>query len=193
MSGQFLDDTPLSLVVNGQPRTVEEVATATSLLDVLRDSLGLRGTKNACLQGRCGSCSVLLDGRLVAACLVPACDADGGEVVTVEGLTGGAPPGDAGPGSAPTAHEVGDIAAALLDNGAVQCGFCTPGMVVAVHALLRDRPGAAPLEIAEELSGNLCRCTGYGRILAAVEQVRGAEASPAVPGPAGATEGATDG
>ncbi len=146
------------LVVNGRARTVEGARVEESLLTVLRRRLGLVGTKDACEQGRCGSCSVLLDGRLVASCLVLAADAVDAEVVTIEGL---------GSEGRPT-----DVQQAFLDAGAVQCGFCTPGFVMAVTALLEQRPDAGETEIREHLSGNLCRCTGYGRILAAVRSVQ---------------------
>jgi carbon-monoxide dehydrogenase small subunit len=126
-----------------------------SLLTALRDRLGLPGSKNACEQGECGSCSVLLDGTLVCACLVLAAQADGHEVVTVEGLAGS--DGDLHP-----------VQEAFVDAGAVQCGFCTPGLVVAAADLLQDNPDPSDDEIREALSGNLCRCTGYQKILDAV-------------------------
>jgi aerobic carbon-monoxide dehydrogenase small subunit len=146
----------VSLTVNGEPRSAE-VAGFESLLWVLRERLGLRGAKDACLQGECGSCSVLLDGRLVCACLVLAADAEGAEVVTVEGL---------GDESAP--HPV---QAAFVAHGAVQCGYCTPGLVVAVAHLLATRPQASRTDVREALAGNLCRCTGYGSILRATEEL----------------------
>ncbi len=125
-----------------------------SLLYALRERLGLPGSKNACEQGECGSCSVLLDGRLVCACLVLAAQADGHDVVTVEGLAG-----DGG------LHRV---QSAFVEAGAVQCGFCTPGLVVATADLLERRPDPSDDEIREALSGNLCRCTGYQKIFDAV-------------------------
>jgi carbon-monoxide dehydrogenase small subunit len=128
-----------------------------SLLTALRDRLGLPGSKNACEQGECGSCSVLLDGTLVCACLVLAAQADGHEVVTVEGLT--AENGDLHP-----------VQKAFVDAGAVQCGFCTPGLVVAAADLLQDKLDPTDDEIREALSGNLCRCTGYQKILDAVHE-----------------------
>lgn len=146
------------LEVNGSVRAVEDAWLGESLLYVLRERLGLPGSKNACEQGECGSCSVLLDGVVVCACCVLAVDAVGSTVETVEGLTQG---GDAA-----------DVQAALLEEGGVQCGFCTPGFVVAIADLLRRRPDADELEVREALSGNLCRCTGYGRILAAVRSVQ---------------------
>jgi aerobic carbon-monoxide dehydrogenase small subunit len=143
----------ISLVVNGERRETE-VWAGESLLFALREHLGLPGSKNACEQGECGSCSVLLDGKLVCACLVLAAQADGHEVVTVEGL-----------GSDGQLHRVQE---AFVETGAVQCGFCTPGLVVATAALLEHKPNPSDDEIREALSGNLCRCTGYAKIFDAV-------------------------
>ena len=125
-----------------------------SLLYALRERLGLYGSKNACEQGECGSCSVLLDGALVCACLVLAAQAEGHEVVTVEGLADGE-----------ALHAVQE---AFVETGAVQCGFCTPGFIVAAADLLRQNPSPNDDEIREALSGNLCRCTGYAKIFDAV-------------------------
>jgi carbon-monoxide dehydrogenase small subunit len=146
-----------TLHVNGADHDVRDSWVGESLLDVLRDRLGLVGTKGACEQGECGSCSVLVDGHLVCSCLVMAAAAGGRPVVTIEGL---APPG------APS-----DVQQAFVDAGAVQCGFCTPGLVVAVHDLLDRFDAPTESEIREELAGNVCRCTGYGRIIDAVQQV----------------------
>jgi carbon-monoxide dehydrogenase small subunit len=143
----------ISLTVNGDVHEAE-VWAGESLLNALRDRLGLPGSKNACEQGECGSCSVLLDGTLVCACLVLAAQADGHEVVTVEGLGGNG--------------ELHRVQEAFADTGAVQCGFCTPGFVVAAADLLRRSPDPSDDEIREALSGNLCRCTGYQKILDAV-------------------------
>ena len=143
----------ISVVVNGE-QLETDVWAGESLLTTLRDRLGLPGSKNACEQGECGSCSVLLDSALVCSCLVLAAQADGHEVVTVEGLA------DDG-----RLHAVQEAFAA---TGAVQCGFCTPGFVVATADLLRRIPDPTDDEIREELSGNLCRCTGYQKILDAV-------------------------
>ena len=148
----------VALTVNGEPRDAD-VWAGESLLTTLRDRLGLPGSKNACEQGECGSCSVLLDGELVCACLVLAAQADGHEVVTVEGL---AEPGRLHP-----------VQEAFADAGAVQCGFCTPGLVVAAADLLRRSPEPSEHEIREALSGNICRCTGYGKILEAVQLAAG--------------------
>jgi carbon-monoxide dehydrogenase small subunit len=143
----------IAVTVNGELREAD-VWPGESLLTALRDRLGLPGSKNACEQGECGSCSVLLDGVLVCACLVLAAQADGHEVTTVEGLADG-----------DTLHSVQE---AFADAGAVQCGFCTPGFVVAAADLLRRSPDPTDDEIREALSGNLCRCTGYQKILDAV-------------------------
>ena len=139
--------------VNGEEREAD-VWPGESLLYALRERLGLPGSKNACEQGECGSCSVLLDGRLVCACLVLAAQADGHEVVTVEGLAEG-----------DGLHRVQE---AFVEAGAVQCGFCTPGLVVATADLLARRPDPSEDEIREALSGNLCRCTGYQKVFDAV-------------------------
>ena len=144
----------VNVTVNGVDHSVDHVWALESLLDFLRERIGLRGTKNACEQGECGSCSVYLDGVLVCSCLVAAGQAEGRSVVTVEGL---AADGDLHP-----------VQQAFLDTGAVQCGFCTPGMIVAAHALLADNADPDELTVREELSGNLCRCTGYQKILDAV-------------------------
>lgn len=146
-----------SLTVNGSELEVVDGWMGESLLYVLRERLGLPGSKNACEQGECGSCSVLVDDELVCACLVLGASAEGCEVLTVEGL--GGPDG-----------ELTAVQQAFLDNAAVQCGFCTPGLIVALEALLDEHPEPTDLEVREAISGNLCRCTGYGRILAAVEQ-----------------------
>ena len=156
------------LSVNGTVGLVEGAHATDSLLHVLRDRLGLPGAKNACEQGECGSCSVLVDGVLVCACLELAEAADGCQITTVEGLA----PAGGEPGDAALADDVlTDVQQALVEAGGVQCGFCTPGFVVAIHDLLARVPDPSPLAVREALAGNLCRCTGYGRILAAVEQV----------------------
>ena len=144
----------VSFTVNGVPRKADDVWEGESLLYVLRERLGLPGSKNACEQGECGSCSVYLDRILVCACPVLAGQAEGAEIVTVEGLAAG-----------DTLHPVQE---AFVEAGAVQCGFCTPGLVVATHDLLARTPRPSDLEIREALAGNLCRCTGYEKILDAV-------------------------
>jgi aerobic carbon-monoxide dehydrogenase small subunit len=143
----------LRSTVNGEPREADGVWEGESLLFVLRERLGLPGSKNACEQGECGSCSVYLDGELVCACLVLAGQAEGAEVVTVEGLANG---------------ELHPVQQAFLDAGAVQCGFCTPGLIVATHDLLARDPEPSDAAVREALAGNLCRCTGYEKILDAV-------------------------
>jgi carbon-monoxide dehydrogenase small subunit len=140
--------------INGLEREVDGLWEGESLLYALRERLALPGSKTACEQGECGSCSVYLDGVLVCSCLVAAGQAEGSEIVTVEGL---APEDELHP-----VHE------AFLEAGAVQCGFCTPGLVVATHDLLAANPAPTDAEIREALAGNLCRCTGYEKILDAV-------------------------
>jgi aerobic carbon-monoxide dehydrogenase small subunit len=149
----------VSLTVNGERREAD-VWAGESLLFALRERLGLPGSKNACEQGECGSCSVLLDGVLVCSCLVLAAQADGHEVVTVEGLAGDG-----------RLHAVQE---AFVEAGAVQCGFCTPGLVVATADLLARTSDPSDDEIREALSGNLCRCTGYAKIFDAVRLAAGA-------------------
>jgi carbon-monoxide dehydrogenase small subunit len=144
----------LTLTVNGERREADGVWEGESLLYALRERLGLPGAKNACEQGECGSCSVYLDGALVCACLVLAGQAEARDVVTVEGLADGE-----------TLHPVQQ---AFVEAGAVQCGFCTPGFVVAGHDLLARNPSPSDAEIREALAGNLCRCTGYEKILDAM-------------------------
>jgi carbon-monoxide dehydrogenase small subunit len=143
----------ISLIVNGEQREAD-IWEGESLLFALRERLGLPGSKNACEQGECGSCSVLLDGTLVCACLVLAAQADGRDVITVEGLAADG-----------RLHRVQE---AFAEAGAVQCGFCTPGLVVATADLLAHNPAPSDDEIREALSGNLCRCTGYAKIFDAV-------------------------
>jgi aerobic carbon-monoxide dehydrogenase small subunit len=143
----------IELAVNGEAREAD-VWPGESLLYALRDRLGLPGSKNACEQGECGSCSVLLDGTLVCACLVLAAQADRRAVVTVEGLA--------------EEEQLHPVQAAFVEAGAVQCGFCTPGLVVATADLLERVPSPTDDEIREALSGNLCRCTGYAKIFDAV-------------------------
>jgi carbon-monoxide dehydrogenase small subunit len=144
----------LTCVVNGEAREVDGLWEGESLLYVLRERLQLPGSKNACEQGECGSCSVYLDGVLVCSCLVACGQAEGREVVTVEGLAG-----------EDSLHPVQE---AFVEAGAVQCGFCTPGLIVATHDLLARKPAPSDAEIREALAGNLCRCTGYEKILDAV-------------------------
>jgi carbon-monoxide dehydrogenase small subunit len=144
---------PIQVTVNGRARALV-VATHHTLLDVLRDDLGLTGTKECCLVGECGACTVMLDGRVVDSCLVLAVEADRAQVTTVEGL----------------AHDghLSPLQQAFLDKGAAQCGFCIPGQLMAAHALLAENPHPTIPEILEGLAGNLCRCAGYQQISEAV-------------------------
>jgi aerobic carbon-monoxide dehydrogenase small subunit len=144
----------VTATVNGQTRQADDVWEGESLLYVLRERLGLPGSKNACEQGECGSCTVYLDGVPVCACLVAAGQAAGRSIVTVEGLA--------------SEDELHPLQQAFLRTGAVQCGFCTPGLIVAAHDLLRRIPDPSDPQIREALAGNLCRCTGYEKILDAV-------------------------
>ena len=144
----------LSCIVNGERHTVDDVWEGESLLFVLRERMALPGSKNACEQGECGSCSIHLNGELVCACLVAAGQAEGAEIRTVEGL--------AGP------DKLHPVQQAFLDAGAVQCGFCTPGLIVSTVDLLDHVSDPSDGEIREALAGNLCRCTGYSKILDAV-------------------------
>ncbi len=146
-----------SLTVNGQTHEVKDAWIGESLLYVLRERLGMPGAKGACEQGECGSCTVILDGSAVCSCLVLAAAAVGREIATVEGLNADG--------------SLTDVQQAFIEEGAVQCGFCTPGLVVAVHKLLEENPDPAEMDVKEALSGNICRCTGYGRIFAAVDAV----------------------
>jgi carbon-monoxide dehydrogenase small subunit len=145
----------VSTTVNGERRQVDDVWPGESLLYVLRERMGLPGSKNACEQGECGSCTVYLDGTLVCACLVAAGQAEGREVTTVEGL-------------AADRENLHPVQQAFVECGAVQCGFCTPGLVVAAHDLLNRCKRPTDPQIREALAGNLCRCTGYETILDAV-------------------------
>jgi carbon-monoxide dehydrogenase small subunit len=149
----------LTCTVNGVSRTADDVWPGESLLFTLRERLGLPGTKNACEQGECGSCTVLLDGLPVCACLVSAPQAQDREVVTVEGVA--------------TADGLHPVQEAFVQAGAVQCGFCTPGLIVTVADLIKRSPDASDAEVREALAGNLCRCTGYEKILEAVRIAAG--------------------
>ncbi|MEV4053065.1 (2Fe-2S)-binding protein [Amycolatopsis sp. NPDC049688] len=144
----------VNVTVNGERRRADNVWEGESLLYVLRERLGLPGSKNACEQGECGSCTVYLDGVPACACLVAAGQAEGREVVTVEGLASG--------------DALDPVQEAFVERGAVQCGFCTPGLLVAAHDLIERVPDPSDVEIREALAGNLCRCTGYEKILDAV-------------------------
>ena len=158
----------VNMTVNGQQRQADDVWEGESLLYVLRERLGLAGSKNACEQGECGSCTVYLDGVPACSCMVAAGQAQGRRIRTVEGLAEG--------------DKLDPVQESFVECGAVQCGFCTPGLVVAAHDLLNRNPEPDDEEIREALAGNLCRCTGYEKILEAVRQagVRTAGAGGAV-------------
>lgn len=146
-----------SLKINGKEHHVQDAWVGESLLYVLRERLGLPGSKGACEQGECGSCTVYLDGQPVCSCLLLAASVVDREIATVEGLN---PDGT-----------LTDVQQAFIDAGAVQCGFCTPGFIMAIHHLLDHTPSPTEQEVKEAISGNICRCTGYGRIFSAVETV----------------------
>lgn len=148
----------VTITINGEDRVVD-IAGPESLLTVLRNDLGLPGTKDACEQGECGSCTVEFDGEAICSCLIMAADADGASVTTVEGIG--------------VEGELHPFQEAMLAEGGVQCGFCTPGIIVAGTHLLGENANPSELEIREALSGNICRCTGYGAILRAFESVTG--------------------
>jgi aerobic carbon-monoxide dehydrogenase small subunit len=167
----------LRLEVNGARHELE-IDPTTRLIDVLRDKLGLTGTKEACGEGECGACTVLVDGRAVAACLMLAVQARGRQVVTVEGLA--------------AEGELDVLQQKFVEHGAVQCGFCTPGMLMSAKALLLENPRPSERDIRLALAGNLCRCTGYSAIVAAVLAASGQEAGPLMELPADPGELATE-
>ena len=142
------------LNVNGQKRQVRDAWVGESLLYVLRERLGLQGSKGACEQGECGSCTVIMDGQAVCSCLVMAATAIDSKITTIEGLT--------------QADSLTAVQDAFITEGGVQCGFCTPGLIVAIEHLLDNNPDPSQIEVKEAISGNICRCTGYGRIFEAV-------------------------
>lgn len=148
----------VTFTLNGEPANAR-VERPLSLLDLLHDELALPGSKSACEQGECGSCSVILDGELVCSCLVLAADVEGSEVTTVEGVAGG--------------QVLNQVQQAMHEAGAVQCGFCTPGIVVAATELFERNPNPETTEIKEALAGNICRCTGYGAIVRALDGLAG--------------------
>jgi len=167
----------LQLTVNGTPRGLEIDPTA-RLIDVLRDELQLTGAKEGCGEGECGACTVLVDGKAVASCLMLAVQARGREVVTVEGLA--------------VEGELDTLQQKFVEYGAVQCGFCTPGMLMSAKALLLQNPTPSERDIRVALAGNLCRCTGYSAIVAAVKAASGQEAAPLMELPADPGELATE-
>lgn len=148
----------VTFTLNGEAANAR-VEYPVSLLDLLHDELGLPGSKSACEQGECGSCSVILDGELVCSCLVMAADVEGSEVTTVEGIAGD--------------EVINGVQKAMHEAGAVQCGFCTPGIVVAASELFEANPAPSTSDIKEALAGNICRCTGYGAIVRALENLAG--------------------
>ncbi len=148
-----IDKVELELAVNGDPIRLR-VSPFATLLEVLRNDLELTGTKYGCGEGECGACSIMLDGKLVNACLVLAVECEGADVVTIEGLAADG--------------KLHRIQQAFVDHGAVQCGFCTPGMIMAAHALLQENPRPSEGDVCRALEGNLCRCTGYRKIVDAV-------------------------
>ena len=150
-----MNTTKINLTVNGQPYQVETAAGKT-LLTMLREDLGLLGTKDGCSEGECGACTVLLDGESVNACLVLAGQVDGKEVLTIEGLAQNG--------------QLHPIQRHFVESGAVQCGFCTPGLIMSSVALLKHNPQPTEAQIRQALVGNLCRCTGYSKIIEAVQQ-----------------------
>lgn len=143
----------ITFTVNGKEKTLTAPPDR-RLVDILREDLGLKGTKMGCGEGECGACTVILDGVTVNSCLVPACQIQGKSVITIEGLV--------------ESGEIGEIEECFLEEGAVQCGYCTPGLVVSTFQLLRKNPNPSASEIKEALSGNLCRCTGYIKVITAV-------------------------
>ncbi len=156
------DPIEITVTVNGRRRSIA-VEPQHTLLDVLRDDLGLTGTKECCLVGECGACTVIVDGESVDSCLVLGVEADGSEVTTVEGLA--------------TGGELSPLQQAFLDTGAAQCGFCIPGQLISAQALLSATPRPTRAEIEEGLAGNLCRCAGYEQIFEAVERAAGGRAT----------------
>jgi carbon-monoxide dehydrogenase small subunit len=167
----------ITLKVNGTPYTLL-VKPRRTLVEVLRESLGLTGTKKSCNEGECGACTVLMEGKPVASCLVLAVDAQGKEILTIEGLSDG--------------ERLHPIQEAFLKHGGIQCGFCTPGMVMSAKAFLEEHPKPTPTEVRKAISGNLCRCTGYQQIvdaiMAASEKMSHQDSSPPV-GKSGGGEG----
>lgn len=148
--------TEISFTLNGSVVSVQ-IKGHLRLIDILRETLGLTGTKEGCGEGECGACTVIIDGRAVNSCLYPALEADGKNITTIEGLHG-------------RHHNLSVIQQAFVDHGAIQCGFCTPGMILSAKALLDSNPDPSEEDIREAIQGNLCRCTGYVQILEAVKQ-----------------------
>lgn len=151
-----MEERNLALKVNGEAYSFKNVPVNKTLLTLIREDVGLKGTKEGCSEGDCGACTVLLDGKPVNACLVLAVDADGSEVTTVEGLARGG--------------KLHPLQQAFIDEGAVQCGYCTPGMLLSAKGLLDENPSPSQAEIRRGIAGNLCRCTGYVKIVNAIQK-----------------------
>ena len=161
--------TPVDAVrylLDGEIRTVGAVEPTRTVLQHLREDLGRTGTKEGCAEGECGACTIFLDGKAVMACLVPAPRAHGAEIVTIEGLTASPLPAGDGPGVRERLHPVQE---AFIQHGAVQCGYCTPGFIMSAAKLLEEKENPSHNEIEQALTGNLCRCTGYYKIVQAIE------------------------
>lgn len=144
-----------TFTVNGQPKTVT-TDPERPLLEVLREDLGLTGTKSGCGEGRCGACTVLIGGKISTSCIIPVADADGQKILTIEGLARG--------------EKLHPVQEAFLAEGALQCGYCTPGMIMGVVGLLNEKPGATETEILTRMDGHLCRCCGYAKITKAIRR-----------------------
>lgn len=149
----------LTMTVNGQAVSFENLLPTRRLIDILREDLQLKGTKEGCGEGECGACTVIMDGKAVDSCLVLACQLEGSEIITIEGLA--------------KDGELDELQKAFISHGAIQCGYCTPGMVMAAKALLMENPAPTEAEIRNAIAGNICRCSGYSQIVSAVLSVRG--------------------
>lgn len=149
----------LTMTVNGQAVSFENILPTRRLIDILREDLQLKGTKEGCGEGECGACTVIMDGKTVDSCLLLACQLEGSEIITIEGLA--------------KEGELDELQEAFVSHGAIQCGYCTPGMVMATKALLMENPAPTEAEIRNAIAGNICRCSGYSQIVSAVLSVKG--------------------
>lgn len=149
----------LTMTVNGQAVSFENILPTRRLIDILREDLQLKGTKEGCGEGECGACTVIMDGKAVDSCLLLACQLEGSEIITIEGLA--------------KEGELDELQEAFVSHGAIQCGYCTPGMVMATKALLMENPTPTEAEIRNAIAGNICRCSGYSQIVSAVLSVKG--------------------
>lgn len=149
----------LTMTVNGQAVSFENILPTRRLIDILREYLQLKGTKEGCGEGECGACTVIMDGKAVDSCLLLACQLEGSEIITIEGLA--------------KEGELDELQEAFISHGAIQCGYCTPGMVMATKALLMENPAPTEAEIRNAIAGNICRCSGYSQIVSAVLSVKG--------------------